>query len=282
MFVPRSGPVAPPLPDFSTLATQLQAEIKLRLLPKAPGTPPSECDHSRHVTGRPLSPNVKPLGFFGRTLNALSISEDVWTKELAERGAAVLRATLVYEAALANWQTALHRNVIAALIRETTSQCSRLANLSREAEAVISGATDRARSAALRSFLESFPIASASIEGIGRGIVALKGAGIDTAADVTGKALEAAPGLDPLLIIRVLVWRRAREAGFKDPATTAAPTLATILDKGNTLEAAIRVGLAKLDRMIAAEAARLGGVRADLDRLARDLAQARADRAIMH
>jgi len=44
MFVPRSGPVAPPLPDFSTLATQLQAAIKL-----SPDYSPSLADMAQRL-----------------------------------------------------------------------------------------------------------------------------------------------------------------------------------------------------------------------------------------
>jgi DNA-binding helix-hairpin-helix protein with protein kinase domain len=287
MFVPRAGASVPALPDFPALAAQLRADLGRRLLPQASGFPPSERDHVHRVTGRPLPPGVERPGFFGRILTAVGINEDVWAKELARRDAAIKKATLDYQTALANWQILLYRDACATLVREIRSQCDRLANLRREADAVIAGATGRARSAALRTFLETFPIASASIEGIGQvRIAALEGAGIDTAADITSKALEAVPGFGPVLSKRVLAWRKACEAGFTAPATagapaTSAPALAAIRGKGNSLEVAIRDGLTKLDRMIAAEAARLAGVRADLDRLARDLAQARADRAVM-
>lgn len=287
MFVPRAGASGPALPDFPALATQLYADLRRKLLPQAPGVPPSEHDHTRRVTGRPLPPGVERPGFFGRILSAVGISEDVWAKELGRRDAAIGTAALGYQTALINWQNAQHRDAIATLVREIGSQCDRLANLRREADTVIAGAMGHARSAALRTFLESFPIASASIEGIGQTrIAALEAAGIDTAADVTGKALVAVPGFGPVLSKRVLAWRKAHEAGFAAPATMGAPAastpaLAAIRGKGTSLEVAIQDGLAKLDRMITAEAGRLAAVRADLDRLARDLAQARADRAMM-
>ncbi|WP_137177547.1 helix-hairpin-helix domain-containing protein [Roseomonas sp. AR75] len=287
MFVPRAGAAVPALPDFPALAAQLRAELGRRLLPRAPGTPPSEGDYARRVTGRPLPPGVERPGFFGRILDLVGISEDSWAKEIARRDAAFQRAQLVYQTALANWRAEVHRDAIATMVREIGSQCDRLANLSREADAAIAGAAGRSRGAALRTFLETFPIASASIEGIGRGrIAALEGAGIDTAADVSSKALATVPGFGPVLSSRVLSWRKACEARFKAPATegvpvTNTPALAAIRGKATSLEAAIRAGLAKLDHMISAEAARIGGVRADLDRLARDLAQAGADRAMM-
>lgn len=287
MFVPRAGASVPALPDFAALAALLRNELKRRLLPQATGTPPSERDHARGVTGRPPPPGVERPSFFGRILNAVGIGEGSWTKEIAKRDSAIEQARRAYETALADWQTAVHRDRIATVVRDMASDCGRLANLRREADAVVSGAAGRARGAALRTFLETFPIASASIDGIGPArIAALEGAGIDTAADVSSRALEAVPGFGPVLSKRVLAWRKDCEAGFTASATsgrpaTNSPALAAVLAKGTSLEAAIRDGLVRLDYMIAAEAARLTGVRADLDRLARDLAQVNADRAIM-
>ncbi|WP_043838398.1 helix-hairpin-helix domain-containing protein [Muricoccus aerilatus] len=287
MFAPRGGASVLALPDFLALAAQLRAELGRRLLPQTPGPPPSERDHTSGVIGRPLPPGVERPGFFGRILNVVGISEGVWAKELARRDGAIENAARAYQAALANWLIVLHRDAIATLAREIDSQCDRLANLRREVDDVITGAAGRASSAALRTFLEAFPIASASIEGVGRvRIAALEGAGIDTAADVTSRALGAVPGFGPVLSKRVLAWRKACEAGFKAPAaagTPAAstPALAAVRAKGKSLEVTISAALAKLDGMITAEAARLAGVRADLNRLARDLAQARADQAMM-
>ena len=287
MFVPRGGAAVPALPDFSKLAEHFRADLGRRLLPKAPGVPPSECDHARHVTASTLPPGLKRPGILGRVLKAVGIGENVWANEITRRDAAVDKARLTYQAALANWQTALRRDAIANVIRDIGSQCDRLANLRREADAVIAGAMAHARNGALRTWLEAFPIASASIQGVGpTRIAALEGAGIDTAADVTVKALEAVPGFGPVLSKRVLAWRKACEAGFKGPATAgtpaaSAPALAAIRAKGISMEAAIRDGIVQLDRMIAAETARVAGVKTHLDRLARDLAQARADRAIM-
>lgn len=287
MFFPRTGASVPALPDFAALAVKFRTELGLRRVPTPQGAPPSERDYANRVVGSPVPQGVQRLGFFGRILSAVGIREDAWATELARRSDAVEAATLKYQTALANWQIARHRDAITTLVQEVNAQCDRLANLRKEADIVIAEASSRARSAALRTFLENFPIASASIEGVGRVRIAdLEGAGIDTAADVTIKALHAVPGFGPVLSQRVLDWRKACEAGFKAPATASAPTpntpaLAAIRSKGSSLEASIHDGLAKIDRMIAAEAARLAGVRGDLDRCALDLAQARADRAMM-
>ena len=287
MFVPRAGVSVPALPDFLALAAKLRADLRQKVLPQAPGAPPSERDHAYRVTGRPLPPGVERRGFFGRILKAVGIQEDVWAKELARRTVALERAERDYRTALTNWQTARHRDAIATMVRELGYQCDRLANLRREADAVMADVTARERSTALRTFLERFPIASASIEGIGEArIVALEGAGIDTAADVTGNALETVPGFGPVLRKRVLAWRKACEASFRPPSTVDAPVanapaLGTIRSKAQSMEATIRDEFTNLDRLIAAETARLASIKADLDRLARDLAQARADRAIM-
>ncbi len=287
MFVPRGGAATPALPDFSKMAAHVRAELGQRVLPKAPGFLPSEGNHARRVTGSPVPPALKRPGILDRVLHAVGIGENVWANELTRRDAVVEKTRLAYQAALANWQTALHRDAIASLIRDIGSRCDRLANLHREADAVTVGAAARARNDTLRTWLEAFPIASASIQGVGTTrIAALEGAGIDTAADVTVKALETVPGFGPVLSKRVLAWRKACEVRFKDPTTAgmpavSAPALAAIRAKGSSLEAAIRDGIVQLDRMIATETARVSGVEADLDRLARDLAQARADRAIM-
>jgi DNA-binding helix-hairpin-helix protein with protein kinase domain len=287
LFVPRPGASTPALPDFLALAALLRAQLKKRPLPPAPATPPSERDHARRVTGKALPPGVVQPGFFGRIITAVGMKENLWAKELARRDAAVENAKAAYATALADWQATRSRNAIATVIGALDTQCDRLANLRREADAALAASAGRARSAALRTFLEAFPIASAAIEGIGRSrIAALEGAGIDTAADVSSRALEAVPGFGRVLRKRVLNWRRACEAQFTAPtpmgaSPLVAPALASIRAKGSSLEAAIRAGLTDLDQMIAAEAARLSGVRAELDRLARDLAQVRADRAIM-
>lgn len=287
MFAPRAGASAVAIPDFRALAATLLADLRRKLLPQIPGAPPSEHDHARRVTGTPLPTGLERPGFFIRILSAIGISEDVWAKELARRNASLEKANEAYHAAWIQWQITRHRDAIAAKVRDVEYQCDRLTNLRRETDTVIAGASGQARTAALRTFLESFPIASASIEGIGRARVsALEAAGIDTAADVTNRALAAVPGFGPVLSKRVLAWRKVHEARFVAPATTGtltanSPALATIRSKGTSLEVAIRDGLSTLDRLIAAEAARLAGVKADLDRLARDLAQARADRAMM-
>jgi DNA-binding helix-hairpin-helix protein with protein kinase domain len=287
MFTPRGSVAAPDIPDFGALAARLRGELKRRSVPASPGPAPADRDHAHSVTGAPPPPGLHPPSFFGRLLKAVGIGDDPWGKELARRNTDLRNATLAYDAALTQWKDPLHRDKIANLVRDLHTQCDRLGKLPKEAAGVISGAISQARSASLRAWLETFPVASASIEGIGRGrIAALEGAGIDTAADVTSHTLKSVPGFGPVLSQRLLDWRKACEAGFTAAPTVAMPpsavtALATVRAKGSSLDAAIRDGLGKLDRMIEDETARLSGVRLQLERLARCLAQARADRARM-
>jgi DNA-binding helix-hairpin-helix protein with protein kinase domain len=68
----------------------------------------------------------------------------------------------------------------------------------------------------LGHYLERFDIAAADIPHIGDGRKAMLSAyGIDDAADITRKALEAVPGFGHFLIMQLITWRQSLEATFK-------------------------------------------------------------------
>jgi DNA-binding helix-hairpin-helix protein with protein kinase domain len=67
----------------------------------------------------------------------------------------------------------------------------------------------------LERFLDGFEIDSARINGIGPGRKrTLESYGIETAADVVERRLEAVPGFGPKMIARLMSWRRTIEAKF--------------------------------------------------------------------
>jgi hypothetical protein len=77
------------------------------------------------------------------------------------------------------------------------------------------------RQAQLSRYLDSFEIDKAKLDGIGEGRKrTLQSYGIETAADLIGKAVEAVPGFGPKLCGTLYAWRRSLEGRFVfNPAT---------------------------------------------------------------
>ncbi len=105
-------------------------------------------------------------------------------------------------------------------------------------------------------YLDRYDIAVANIPNIGAGRKAtLQSYGIETAADVTPKALQAIPGFGPTLTHNLLTWRASLEAKFVFQAQQGiAPADLAALDreiatKQRQLEQTLHTGLYNLQRL---------------------------------
>jgi DNA-binding helix-hairpin-helix protein with protein kinase domain len=137
---------------------------------------------------------------------------------------------------------------------------------------------------AKRAFLEQFDIEDAKIPGIGPGRVAtLASFGIETAADVTAKAILGIRGFGPAMANRLVEWRRTKERGFRfDPATPIPPgeiarVDATLAAERRDIANDLTRGHAMLSHLATTATQASAHLRPVLDAACRELAQARAD-----
>jgi DNA-binding helix-hairpin-helix protein with protein kinase domain len=136
----------------------------------------------------------------------------------------------------------------------------------------------------LRHYLEQFDIAAASIPHIKDGRKAMLSAfGIDNAADVSRKALEAVPGFGQFLIIHLLTWRQSLEATFKfKPGQGVDPTDIQRVDRDlakrrTELESLLSKGPAELHNLRGRIIAARTRLQYQLEQALQDVAQAQAD-----
>lgn len=129
--------------------------------------------------------------------------------------------------------------------------------------------------AQLLAFLDRCPLDGAHIKGVGDAkVTVLQSYGIATAADIVDQKVLAVPGVGPVMLKRLKVWRRQQEARFKfDPKKGVSPTdKATveqrILMERTRLERALSEGVAQL----AAFAKEIRARRDALEREAREVA----------
>jgi DNA-binding helix-hairpin-helix protein with protein kinase domain len=136
----------------------------------------------------------------------------------------------------------------------------------------------------LDRFLDRFEIDDARIDGIGPGRKrTLESYGIETAEDIVSHRLIAVPGFGPVMIDRLLKWRRSIEAKFVfNPAKAIDPrdiarVEQDILTLRTRSEAAARAAYAEATRVHARILAVRKMLRPQLDALQAAVAQARAD-----
>jgi DNA-binding helix-hairpin-helix protein with protein kinase domain len=154
----------------------------------------------------------------------------------------------------------------------------------RELEQLKSTAQERQK----QKFLDGFFIDTADIPGVGPGRKsALKSFGIETAADVTRGAVMQVKGFGPNLTRAVTDWRASCERRF-----TFNPNTAVTEADRNTVRAKYAARRRAIEGMLAAAPAELAGftqtataranqLRAQTENAARELAQARADLAVL-
>ncbi len=136
----------------------------------------------------------------------------------------------------------------------------------------------------LKRHLEAFEIASAKIQGIGKGkVAALLSYGIETAADIKEARVLAVPGFGAKTVANMLAFRRACEAAFRfDGSRAVASSAVAAMDgmlaqRRAKLEAELAAGLAQLKAMVQAEQRHRGALAAREAALSPVLAQALAD-----
>jgi len=105
----------------------------------------------------------------------------------------------------------------------------------------------------LTAFLDRCPLDGANIRGVGDAkITVLQSYGIATAADIIDQKVLAVPGVGPVMLKRLKVWRRQKEARFVfDPkrgvsAIDKATVEQRILTERARLERALSEGVAQL------------------------------------
>ena len=169
------------------------------------------------------------------------------------------------------------RQSLAALKREHDG-------LAKQREAELHGLAANRQQQQFRAHLESFEIANAKIAGIGKAKVAtLLSYGVETAADIDQKRIEAIPGFGPRTAANMLAFRQTCEASFHfDPNRTVTSAQVAAMDgmlaqRRTKIEAELAAGLTQLKAMLKAEQRH----RADLSARAAELrpmyAQALAD-----
>jgi DNA-binding helix-hairpin-helix protein with protein kinase domain len=145
------------------------------------------------------------------------------------------------------------------------------------------------RSAQLRQYLDLQRIAGAKIPGIGPGRAAtLASYGIETAWDVTARALAGVHGFGPKRSADLLGWRTGLERRFTfNPSSGLPPGQLAALDqeiahRRRRLESVLVTGAQELERLSQALRQHRERMSTELARLRRELAQAEADLAALH
>ena len=135
--------------------------------------------------------------------------------------------------------------------------------------------------------LEQYFIQRARIRGVGPGLkTTLASYGIETAADVSYQAIMAVPGFGPTRTRELVTWRTKLEQGFRfDPARGIDPADVSALDqryaaKRQELEQALRKGAEELRLLSATAGQRRSILLPELERLCREIAQAKADASV--
>jgi DNA-binding helix-hairpin-helix protein with protein kinase domain len=155
---------------------------------------------------------------------------------------------------------------------------------SRELEELKSTAQERQK----QKFLDSFFIEAADIPGVGPGRkTALRSFGIETAADVNRHAVMQVRGFGPNLTRAVVDWRASCERRFTfnpNTAVTEADRNAVrskYAARRRVIEGVLSVAPAELASFTQTATARANQLRAQTENAARELAQARADLAVL-
>jgi DNA-binding helix-hairpin-helix protein with protein kinase domain len=209
--IPRSVSIVakPPDADLAALWLAITSVAAPGKRSPAPGPIPASS-----TIVAPVQPLVSGRSRFGQFLQRFGIlGQSPQERERSLRAAALTQSTAVYDALAAKWL----RNDGAANFAMTISTLSQIRNqlweLTRE-EA--SEALKLSAQASKLKFLAGFAISKASVEGIGPGRKAiLEGRGIETAADVSPATLAFVPRLGPILIGRLLEWRKKLEDEFR-------------------------------------------------------------------
>jgi len=154
----------------------------------------------------------------------------------------------------------------------------------KELEQLKSTAQERQR----QKFLDGFFIDSADIPGVGPGRKsALKSFGIETAADVRRNAVMQVKGFGPNLTRAVLDWRASCERRFTFNPNTAVTEAdrnvvrAKYIARRRTIEGMLAVAPTELAAFNQTAIVRANQLRPQAESAARDLAQARADLALL-
>lgn len=138
-----------------------------------------------------------------------------------------------------------------------------------------------------RKFLEQYFVQRASVRGVGPGLkTTLASYGIETAADVTYRAVLAVPGFGPTRTKELLGWRNKLEQGFRfDPTKGVDQADIVALDqryaaRKQDLERSLRTGLEELRRLAAIATQKHSALLPALRRRADELARAKADASV--
>jgi DNA-binding helix-hairpin-helix protein with protein kinase domain len=191
----------------------------------------------------------------------------------------------LYARELLNWQRRNGVDDFLRLFTELENAKSEYELLAREETRQTSRYCEDRRNHQLQAFLDTFPIARASIRGIGAARRAvLASYGVDTAADVTRAKILSLPGFGESVARPLLDWRQKLEARFVyQPNSTAADhaAIAKIRTQIQARAAPLRQKLSAGPQNLTALAARFQQIasREDdiLNRARRNLEQTRAD-----
>ena len=147
---------------------------------------------------------------------------------------------------------------------------------------------EQRRTKQLEDHLDQFPIASATISGIGSTRVAvLSSHGIDTAGDIVSARVLAIPKFGPTTLASLLAWRQIHERSFRfDPNRDVAQTDVAIIERDvathkTRLEREVEAGLARLKSVSSATATRVLALNGSMAELGPRYAQAVADAAVV-
>jgi DNA-binding helix-hairpin-helix protein with protein kinase domain len=210
------------------------------------------------------------------------------SKELQARQAAMRDAKNVYDNALAAYESLRSDRQLADESRDVGMVKTQLDGLpqllAKEMQQLRSSLVARQ----LHAFLDQHLIRRARISGIGdQRKQTLASFGVQSAADVTSKAISVIPGFGPSLTKTMLDWRRSIEHRFV-PAANAAPTPqdisavhAKVASMKSKLEQQLRDGAAQLQTVRNEVLAKQSYAKGALEAAVAALSQAEADLAVM-
>jgi hypothetical protein len=139
--------------------------------------------------------------------------------------------------------------------READELARGFQNLGAEEARELSNLQAKARDAQLRTFLQRFYIDQAKIEGVGNARkIVLRSYGIETAADIDQRRIQAIKGFGPSIAGSIVAWRMSLERRFVfnpnqplNPADVSA-VKAAVANKRIDLEKKLRIALSQLEK----------------------------------
>jgi DNA-binding helix-hairpin-helix protein with protein kinase domain len=277
----KPPPPDPPLPEYRLEPTQqVRGQARARRFLGGVGSSLVPLSIFGTVTDR-IDPPLIAAAFF-LSMWVLRGRKEIGRKGVEER---LKHAQRDYADALERWEKQATTARFTRALQDLDAKRTRYRNLHATRQARLDELGGKVRERQLQTFLDTFSIERADIDGIGSARVAtLQSYGVETAADVVRATILAIPGFGPSYTERLLDWRRTVEARFRfDARRGIARADIEAVDWGIEaerieLERTLLDGPSTLRRVKAEILKARHDLWPELDRTAHLLAQATADR----